>query len=219
VSTRGSIRVDCPHCGEGFDADFWTVVRGDRDLDVKELILSGEFDVLMCPACEKLFQHEVPFLYTDPTRDLVVFVMPEAWLPKKDEWLAKMKADYEPLRATLAETQGISAEPVYFFGLAPLTALLEGDRDREEETEVLEFMARKDGYHLRKLKPALARELDLPFSLPVRKGLALRAAALEAARALFKRNDALPRLKNLVLALEKLPGDDVPFLADEIKAA
>ncbi len=212
MSTKGAFRVECPHCGESFDADFWTVVRGDRDLEVKELILSGEFDLLMCPKCEEMFQHEEPFLYIDPARDLLAFVMPEAYLEKKDEWLARMKADYEPLRASLASGQGLSGTPLYLFGLAPLTALLEQDRDREEETEVLEFMAREDGLQLLAVKPASARELDIPFSVPMPAGLKGRAAALKAAEALRARNDALPRLKKLIDALTSLEGDELTFL-------
>ena len=212
MSTKGAFRVECPHCGEGFDADFWTVVRGDRDLEVKELILSGEFDLLMCPKCEEMFQHAEPFLYIDPERDLLAFVMPETYLDKKDEWIARMKKDYEPVRASLASHQGVSAEPLYLFGLAPLTALLENDRDREEETEVMEFMAREDGLQLLAVRPAAARELDIPFSVPMPAGLKGRAAALRAAEALRARNDALPRLKKLVDALSALKGDELPFL-------
>lgn len=212
MASKGVFRVECPHCGEGFDADFWTVVRGDRDQDVKELILSGEFDILMCPKCETMFQHEEPFLYIDPGKDILAFVMPEAYREKKDEWIARMKKDYEPVRATLAAGQGVTGDPLYFFGLAPLTALLETDRDREEETEVMEFMAREDGLNLLPVKPAAARELDITFSLPMPAGLKGRAAALKAAEALRGRNDALPRLKKLIDALAALKGDELPFL-------
>lgn len=212
MATKGAFRVECPNCGESFDADFWTVVRGDRDQDVKELILSGEFDILMCPKCEGMFQHEEPFLYIDPTRDLLAFVMPETYLDKKDEWIARMKKDYEPLRASLAVGQGIAAEPMYLFGLSPLTAMLEGDRDREEETEVMEFMAREDGLQLLPVKPAAARELDITFTIPMPSGLSGHAAALKAAGDLLARNDALPRLKKLVEALSSMKGDGLPFL-------
>ncbi len=212
MSTKGAFRVECPHCGESFDADFWTVVRGDRDQEVKELILSGEFDLLMCPKCEEMFQHEEPFLYIEPGRDLLAFVMPETYLEKKDEWVERMKKDYEPLRASFSAGQGLSGEPLYLFGLAPLSALLEADRDREEETEVLEFMAREAGLQLLAVRPASARELDIPFSIPMPAGLKGRAAALKAAEALRARNDALPRLKKLVDALSALEGDELPFL-------
>ena len=212
MATKGVFRVECPHCGDSFDADFWTVVRGDRDAEVKEQILSGEFDILMCPKCETMFQHEEPFLYIDPGKDLLAFVMPETYLEKKDEWIARMKKDYEPVRASLVSGQGVNAEPQFLFGLAPLTALLETDRDREEETEVMEFIAREAGLHLLPVRPAAARELDIPFSIPMPAGLAGRAAALKAAEELCARNDALPRLKRLVDALKAAAGDEIAFL-------
>ncbi|MEI7527553.1 MAG: CpXC domain-containing protein [Elusimicrobiota bacterium] len=219
MATKGVFRVECPHCGEAFDADFWTVVRGDRDHDVKELILSGEFDLLMCPKCEGMFPHEEPFLYLDPARDILAFVMPETYAAEKEKWIARMQADYEPVRASLAANHALSGTPVYFFGLGPLTELLESDRDREEETEVMEFMAREAGLCLLAVKPASARQLDLPFTLPIAKGLTGRAAALKAARELLAKNDALLRLKNLAAALAAGGDDTVLFLKDEASAS
>lgn len=212
MATKGVFRVECPHCGESFDADFWTVVRGDRDHDVKELILSGEFDLLMCPKCSEMLQHEEPFLYIDPSKDMLAFVMPEAYLEEKDKWIGRMRADYEPLRASLSGGQGLTGEPLYLFGLGQLAALLENDRDREEETEVLEFMAHEDGLRLAPVKPAAARELDLPFTIPLPAGLSGRTAALKAASDLRAKNDALPRLKKLIDALEAGQDDNIPFL-------
>ena len=215
MATKGQFRVECPHCGESFDADFWTVVRGDRDHDVKELILRGEFDLLICPKCEEMVQHEEPFLYIDPTRDILAFVMPESYEAEKDKWIARMQADYEPVKAALTAGQGLTGEPLYLFGLGALTALLESDRDREEETDVMEFMAREEGLQLLPVKPAAARELDLPFTIPVRTGMTGRAAALSAAEGLYAKNDALPRLKKLVEFLKTPGSDTVPFLKNK----
>jgi hypothetical protein len=212
MATKGIFRVECPHCGESFDADFWTVVRGDRDHDVKELILSGEFDLLVCPKCEEMVQHEEPFLYIDPHRDLLAFVMPESYEAEKEKWVARMNADYEPVRASLFAGQGLTADPLYLFGLGQLTARLANDRDREEETEVMEFMAREEGLRLVPVNPVAARELDLPFTLPVPTGLFGRAAALKAAEGLYAKNDALPRLKKLVEALKAGKDDTIPFV-------
>jgi hypothetical protein len=212
MATKGVFRIECPHCGEGFDADFWTVVRGDRDHDVKELILSGEFDLLICPKCEEMVQHEEPFLYIDPGRDILAFVMPEGYEAEKEKWVARMNADYEPLRASLFAGQGLTADPLYLFGLGQLTARLESDRDREEETEVMEFMAREDGLNLIPVNPVAARELDIPFTLPMPAGLFSRAAALKAAEDLFAKNDALPRLKKLISALKTGSDDTIPFV-------
>ena len=219
MSSKGTFRVECPLCAESFDGSFWTVVRGDRDHEVKELILSGEFDILMCPSCSGMFKHEEPFMYLDPGRDLLAFVMPEHYAAEKDKWIARMEADYAPVRKAMAANHAISGEPVYFFGLGPLTELLETDRDREEETEVMEFMAREAGLILKVVKPAEARALDLPFTLPIFKGLAGRASALKAARELLAKNDALLRLKNLEAALACIDDDTIPFLKDEAASA
>ncbi len=212
MATKGVFRVECPHCGESFDADFWTVVRGDRDHDVKELILSGEFDLLVCPKCEEMLQHEEPFLYIDPGRDILAFVMPEAYEAEKEKWVARMNADYEPVRASLFAGQGLTSDPLYLFGLGQLTARLAEDKDREEETDVMEFMAREDGLNLLPVNPVSARELDLPFTLPMPAGLFSRAAALKAAEGLFAKNDALPRLKKLIAALKTGKDDTIPFV-------
>jgi len=212
MATKGIFRVECSACGENFDADFWTVVRGDRDHNIKEMILLGEFDILVCPKCSVMFRHEEPFIYMDPTRDTLAFVLPEAYREKREEWIARMKADYEPVRATLADGQGISGEPLYLFGLGPLTGLLENDRDREEETEVMEFMAREEGLRLLPVKPAVARELDIPFSIPLPTDPGGRSAALKAAAGLFAKNGALPRLGKLVGALEALKDESIPFI-------
>ncbi|OGS12607.1 MAG: hypothetical protein A2234_05720 [Elusimicrobia bacterium RIFOXYA2_FULL_58_8] len=216
MATKGVFRVECPSCGENFDADFWTVVRGDRDHEVKELILSGEFDLLMCPKCSGLFPHEEPFIYMDPGRDILAFVMPETYAAEKDKWIARMQTDYAPVRASMAASHALACEPVYFFGLGPLTGLLESDRDREEETEVMEFMAREAGLRLLPVQPAAARSLDVMFSMPAARGLCGRAAVLQAAQELLAKNDALRRLKNLVTVLSAAQGDAIPFAkADE----
>ena len=212
MATQGIFRVECPHCGEGFDADFWTVVRGDRDHELKELILSGEFDLLVCPHCEDMFQHAEPFLYIDPPKDMLVFVMPASYEAEKDKWITKMRADYEPLKAGLSAAQGLASEPQFLFGLEPLTALLAADQDREEETEVMEFMAREEGMHLAPVKPAAARELDLTFTIPLPSGLKGRAAALKAASDLRAKNDALPRLKKLIDVLSAVKDENLTFL-------
>ena len=219
MSTKGVFRVECPLCGESFDADFWTVVRGDRDQKVKALILSGEFDLLMCPACDGMFPHEEPFMYLDPGKDLLAFVMPENYAAEKEKWVARMQADYAPVRAAMSANHALSSEPVYFFGLGPLAELLASDLDREEETEVMEFMAREAGLTLVAVKPSAARALDIPFSLPVAKGLSGRAAALKAAQELLAKNDALLRLKNLAAVLAAQKEDAITFVKDEAVSA
>jgi len=212
MSTKGICKVKCPSCGESFDADFWTVVRGDSDPDLKEMIISGEFDLLGCPRCSAVFSHEEPFLYIDPRFELLVFVMPEDYLPEKEKWLAKMKADYEALDPGGLGGGFSGIEPAYFFGVGELSALLLRDRDMEEESEVLACLAGENKLKTAGIKAASARARDLPFCLPYCGAAPARAGAISAVKKLLSINDAMPRLKKLFAELESLGGEAIPFV-------
>ncbi|MCR4820304.1 MAG: CpXC domain-containing protein [Elusimicrobiales bacterium] len=210
MSLKGIFPVECPHCGEKFEAHCWTIVHGGRDEDIKELFFTGEFDLLMCPKCDTVFRHEEPFVYLEPEKELVIFVMPESYRAEKDRWIAKMQADFEQVREMFMETAGAS-EPRCIFGLDGLQEILASDKDRSEETEVMEFMAAEAGLKVLAVMPDKARELDIPFSLPVDGGLGVKSA-LKATEKLIAVNSFLPRLKKLAEVLENLPGEEIPFL-------
>ena len=210
MSLKGIFPVECPHCGEKFEAHCWTIVHGGQDEDIKELFFTGEFDLLMCPKCDTVFRHEEPFVYLEPEKELVLFVMPESYRAEKDRWIAKMQADFEQIREMFMETPGAS-EPRCIFGLDGLQEILASDRDRSEETEVMEFMAAEAGLKVLAVIPDKARELDIPFSLPVDGGLGVKSA-IKAAEKLIAVNSFLPRLKKLSEVLENLPGEEIPFL-------
>ena len=210
MSLKGIFSVECPHCGEKFDAHCWTIVHGGQDEDVKELFFTGEFDLLMCPKCDTVFRHEEPFVYLEPKKELVLFVMPEAYRAEKDKWIAKMQADFNQVREMFLEEAGM-AEPRCVFGLDSVQQLLSEDRDRSEETEVMEFMAAEAGFRVLAVIPEKARKHDILFSLPLAGGLNAESAR-KAVAALLKINSFLPRLKKTAELLESLPGEEIPFI-------
>ena len=210
MSLKGIFSVECPHCGEKFDAHCWTIVHGGQDEDVKELFFTGEFDLLMCPKCDTVFRHEEPFVYLEPKRQLVLFVMPEAYRAEKDKWIAKMQSDFSQVREMFLDGEGMT-EPRCVFGIEAVRDLLSEDRDRAEETEVMEFMAAEAGFRLLAVMPQKARDLDIPFSVPVDGGLGAEAAR-KASSKLIESNPYLPRLKKLAEILETLPCEEIPFL-------
>ena len=212
MSIKGVFKAECPSCKEHFDADFWTIVRGDQDQTLKEEIMSGEFDLLMCPGCSNVFPCEETFIYMDPEKELLIFVMPESYLKEKEKWLDKMRLDYEVLRESFVKEGLFVFEPQYYFGAAALAGLLLRDRDMEEETDVMEFMAKERGFNNVKVQAGFARQHDLPFSLPYAGAAPDRVSALEAARTIAADNDALTRVKNLLKTLEEFKTTDLPFV-------
>lgn len=212
MSIKGVFKAECPACHERFDADFWTVVRGDRDPALKEALISGEFDLLMCPSCSGVFPCEETFIYLDPEKELLVFVMPESYLKEKEKWLGKMRLDYDALRESFVKEGVFVFEPQYYFGASALADMLLKDRDREEETDVMVFMAGEMGFRSVNIRPGFARQHDLPFSMPYAGAEPDRDSGLKAARAIAAANDALARVKNLLETLEKTGTPDLPFV-------
>ncbi len=212
MSIKGTIEAKCPSCGESFEADVWTVIRGDQDQRLKEACMDGEGDLLMCPACSCVFPCEQTFIYMDPGKELMVFVMPEGGAGDKEKLLAKMRLDYETFRESPAKEAAMTFEPMYHFGAGMLSDLLRRDLDIEEETDVVNFMAAERGFKSVPVRAGFAREKDIPFSLPS-AGCACRDHALKAARAILADNDALVRVKNLVNILEKTDTQELPFIA------
>ena len=212
MSIKGVFSAECPVCKERFDADFWTVVRGDTDPKLKEALISGEFDLLMCPACSAVFPCEETFIYMDPDKELLVFVMPAAYLKEKAKWLEKMSLDYEEIKGSFIKEGLISSEPLYYFGAGALSDLLLLDRDREEETDVMAFMAGERGFKLATISAGFARGGDLPFSLPYAGVSPDRDSALKAVREIVSANDALARVKNLLKVLEGSVASEILFL-------
>ena len=218
MSIKGIFKAECPSCKERFDADFWTVIRGDQDLTLKEALISGEFDLLMCPGCSNVFPCEETFIYMDPEKELLIFVMPESSLKEKEKWLEKMRQDYEILKESSVKEGLFVFEPQYYFGAAALSDLLINDRDREEETDVMAFMAGEKSFKSAKLSPAFARRHDLPFSLPYTGAAPDRNSALEAARSILAANDALTRVKNLLRILEDCKTQELSFIKKVVSA-
>ena len=121
-----------------------------------------------------------------------------------------MREDFSQVREMFLDEDGMT-EPQCVFGLDSVQNLLAADRDRGEETEVMEFMAAEAGFHLLAIMPEKARELDIPFSLPVDGGLGVSSAKKAVAR-LSEANPYLTRMKKLSELLNSLPGEEIPFL-------
>ncbi|MEA3307236.1 MAG: CpXC domain-containing protein, partial [Elusimicrobiota bacterium] len=101
MAIKGKFKINCPSCDHEFEADFWTIVRGDRDSKLKEMLLEGEFDMFMCPLCKKVFNKEETFIYHDQKMDLFIFVLPSAYITEKEKWIKKMEEDYDAVKETM----------------------------------------------------------------------------------------------------------------------
>lgn len=210
MSTENYRKIQCPYCEEEFEAKFWTVVRGDIDIHLKDLILRGDFNTLLCPLCSKKFFFEDNFIYLDPSAQLLVFVMPSYEKGKK-ELIEKLSNDYDLIRDYLQEKSNLNFEPWYLFGVAELKELLEKDIDIEEESEVIFEICKIKKIKTAEIDKNIARKNNLPFIIPIEESKH-KGDTIDLAKALIEENPMLTRLNNLIKFLEDTEEDLEEFL-------
>jgi uncharacterized Zn-finger protein len=212
MATENYRIVRCPYCSNEFEAKFWSVVRGDIDINIKEIIINGEFNLLMCPQCQKIFSLEENFIYLDPSAKILAFVMPGYYKERK-ELVEKLKDDYNLIKEHLISEGKLNFKPYYLFGIDELIDILKNDMDIQEETDVIYFVCEQKKLNVKKIDKIRAREKGLPFIMPYSKGLS-RADIIKTLKEIIKENKKLKRLQNLINELEK-NGEDIDFLDED----
>jgi len=212
MATENTRTIKCPYCENEFEAKFWSVVRGDLDGDLKELIINGEFNLLMCPLCQKIFRYDDNFIYLDPLHEIIVFVMP-AYNQSHQEIVEKLKEDYLSIGGEISGSIKTYLHPYYFFEIDELIELIKKDDFIEEETEVIEFICKQNNLKAKKIYKHIAREKGLPFILPYSTSLHPHDV-IEITKEIYNKNKKLKTLKRLIEELEKLE-DVIDFVEDE----
>jgi hypothetical protein len=87
MALKATYKIRCS-CGTTFTADICEYVFSEHDPELKDSILSGEFNLVTCPSCDQNIPVESRFLYRDEKNKLWV------WVCKREE---------EPQRDALAE--------------------------------------------------------------------------------------------------------------------
>ncbi len=184
MAFKGLIEAVCPKGCEPFETEVWSFVRGDKDAELREILVAQELNLLLCPQCGTAFFPEAPVVYLDSAAELLAFVFPASYREREEYWRDKMGDDFAAMRQALGERALVDMEPRIFFGFEELSRLLEEDDYQGEEREVMEFIARDLGLSLYSVSPSYARNNRIPSSLPFVPGsagatLASVAAGLE----------------------------------------
>ena len=87
MALKAAYDIRCS-CGATFTGDVYEYVFAEYDPELKDAILSGEFNRIPCPSCGQGLQVENRYLYRDEKNRLWVWVCNEEEEPKREE-LAK----------------------------------------------------------------------------------------------------------------------------------
>ncbi|MFH1724100.1 MAG: CpXC domain-containing protein [Elusimicrobiota bacterium] len=166
MSFRGAIEARCPNgCGPAM-TEVWSFVRGDVDEALRDSLLAGELNLLLCERCGQPFYPETTVVYFDARTELVAFVFPESHRKDADRWRRKMREDFAEMRRVLATRMPLKAEPLSFFGFDEIRALLQAEDDLEDEVMVAEFLCRELELAAYQVDRTFARLRHLPRIMP-----------------------------------------------------
>jgi hypothetical protein len=114
-------------CGRRFDAPVYRTANVTLDPSLGEAIAAGRFNLVQCPACERNWAADVPFLYHDMERDFAVWVYPLADEPRADEIRARLRRVAAILSSSVGDDLGVErgAGTRLVFGLDALRVELE----------------------------------------------------------------------------------------------
>lgn len=74
-------QINCPNCQTPFVAEVFQLVDVGQQPELKQLVLSGQLNLAICPRCGAGGQISTPLVYHDPAHDLfMTFVPPEMHL-------------------------------------------------------------------------------------------------------------------------------------------
>lgn len=208
MSFQGCAEVRCPNGCPPVEVPVWSFVRGDEESSLRESLLAGELNLILCEACGQVFYPEVPVVYVDGSAELVAFIFPESYRAEEERWRRKMAEDFGQMRAALGDRAPLAGEPLLFFGLEAVRGLLSLEQDLEDEIRIAEVLCRELGLSPRPVDRTAARRRGLPWMLPD----AGRRPTLEGVRGgldrLLKANDRLAgfaRWREALDAGEALP--------------
>lgn len=70
-------QITCPNCGTPFVADIHQIIDTGRQPQLKEMLLSGQLNLAICPSCGAGGRIATPLLYHDPAHDIFMIHVPQ----------------------------------------------------------------------------------------------------------------------------------------------
>jgi hypothetical protein len=209
VSTHNDIDITCANCGEDFRGAVWTAVHAAQDPELKDLLLGGELNMVMCPSCGNVAYQDHFVLYQDPSAQMVAYVYPLSGRAREGELHRAMMDGFKEAQAVYPENERKSYGPKLFFGLRALVEQLHKEEERREQSDVVREICRQNNWPYTELRPAETRELHALPVIPARSasgGRPSRAEVLKGIERLLKHNPALGFYAELRDAIEGSPG-------------
>lgn len=201
MSLKGVVEARCPKGCPPEEIEVYSFIRGD-DEAMREGLLGGELNLVLCRTCGQPFYPEVTVVYLDERARLLAFIFPESCKGEEERWRSKMLEDHRRMGQALGGS-ALSIEPSLFFGPEAFRAMLLAEEDLADEVRVAEHLLPGLGLAPYRVDRAAARRLALPWLIPLARADASRQSAADGIRALLSANPRLKGFGGWLAELEK----------------
>ena len=123
-------QITCPNCGTPFSAEVHQIIDVGRQPELKQMLLSGQLNVAVCPSCGAGGQLANAMLYHDPAHELLMMYIPQ------ELQLDQMQQEQYIGRLTREVLDNTPLEQRHAYMLQPLTMLtMQSFMEKVLETE------------------------------------------------------------------------------------
>ncbi|HMP72898.1 MAG TPA: CpXC domain-containing protein [Kiritimatiellia bacterium] len=92
MSDQRSYPIQCPKCGNPFEARLYESVNVTQDPELREALLQNRINRVECPACSFDFRVDKTLLYTDSEAGLMIY-----WIPVRDDRMGEGEDHFSEL--------------------------------------------------------------------------------------------------------------------------
>ena len=206
MSAYNDLDITCEQCGEEFRGTVWTAIHAGVDPELKDLLLGGELNMVMCPKCSHVAFQDHFLIYQEPADELVAYVYPENQEENREELRLMMLKGFREAQEGFEPKARLNYEPVLFFGLESLVEHINEELDWTEQSDVAAAVCKEKDIGFIRIRPSESRRLKLPRILP-RVGNSAkpdRVSVMAGIKALLSAN---PLLSLYADQLEVIQGD------------
>ena len=200
MSTFNKIDVTCGECGKEFTGILWTAVHAGEDPILKDILLGGELNILMCPKCSHAAYRDHFVLYQDPKAELIAYIYPPDQSGEEEFLRSAMLVSFQEAQKGLEPKERKEYEPILVFGLASFVEMMREENSLAVQSQIAEVICREKGIPYFILRPSEARRLKSMRVIPGTRGE--QTAILKGIQTLLAANPALDRYRGFLAKKE-----------------
>lgn len=172
-------QIRCPQCGTPFMAEIHQLIDSQRQPELKQMLLSGQLNVAVCPSCQAMTQLASPLVFHDAEHEMFLIHMPQELnlnTMQREEMVGRLTRGLmdslppEQRRAYLLQPQTILTMQTFMEKVLETEGITKEMIERQKkQAELLNTMIKADADVVDFLLKQREREIDETFFAMLRQ--------------------------------------------------